>query len=50
MEVALNEQANIHFSMEKVMIIMNEVQVSFVYKIIISAVKRYSLLVTGCHT
>jgi hypothetical protein len=39
MEVALNQQANIHFSMERGMKIMNWVQVFFIHKSIISEVK-----------
>jgi hypothetical protein len=38
MEVALNEQANIHFSMEMGMKIINYVQIFFVHKRIMSAV------------
>jgi hypothetical protein len=40
MEVALNQQVNIHFSMEKGIKLMNWAQVFFVHKRIMSAVKR----------
>jgi hypothetical protein len=41
----------IHISMEREMTIMNWVQVFFVHKRIISAVKRVEFLcVIGCHT
>jgi hypothetical protein len=50
MEVALNEQANIHFSMEKGMKIMNLVQVFSYIKESYQQLRRQSLLVIGYHT
>jgi hypothetical protein len=48
--VTLNLRENTDFSTERGMKIMKYVQVIFVNKRIISAVKRTELLVIGCHT
>jgi hypothetical protein len=49
LEVAPNPQANIHHSIERAMRIMNWVQF-FVYKRIISAVKRVEFFSDGNYT
>jgi hypothetical protein len=50
MEVALNQQVNMHFSMEKGMKIMNSVVFFFLHKRSYQQLRGYNLLVIGCHT
>jgi hypothetical protein len=49
-EVALNQQTNIHFSLEKGMKIMNYVQVSSYIRESCQLLREWSSLVIGCHT